>query len=123
MRGCYRARDAAAMSDTSETTTPQDETATPHQVANVQTQPIQEVQHVRIGAGVGSGPRVQQFPAIATRRHLGRGGDVHDTLHVPREALQLLRERIERGQTDEALAQLDGLIGVVEVEASEEGAQ
>lgn len=97
---------------------PTDPEVRPFEQSNAQHQPMQEVQHVRVGAGVGSGVRVQQFPAVVNRRHLGRAGDVQDTLQVPREALQRMRAQLEQGDTDAVRSMLDSWIGAVEAAQS-----
>jgi len=89
-----------------------------HLESNNQQAPVQEVQHVRIGAGQGSGVRVKQYAGGVQRRHLGKSGDVQENLQVPRDALARLRDAVSGGRTDEALATLDGWIGAVEAAES-----
>lgn len=97
---------------------PSGEASPPPNTANVQHQPIQEVQHVRVGAGTGSAPRVQHISGAVQRRHLGRAGDVQDTLQVPHSALQNLRDAVAGGRTEEAISTLDGWLGAVEASQS-----
>lgn len=97
--------------------------------SNAQQKAAQQVSHVRVGAGQGSGVRVQQIERGVQRRHVGRTGDVQDSLQVPRAALEDLRAAVQDERKEDALKLLDGWIGAVEAAqsspppAAEEGAQ
>lgn len=89
--------------------------------ADGQQKPVQEVQHVRIGAGQGAGVRVTQIAGGVSRRHLGKasdGGDRQDGISVPRASLQRLRDAIDAGRIDEARSTVDSWIGAVEAAES-----